>query len=51
MASYILKYSSRYKKENSRDPYKDYIKCVNFLRNKGYAQSVIMNIIKKEDFI
>lgn len=46
----ILKYSKRYIKKESDDPYKDYIKCINFLKNKGYAPSDVMQIIKKEDF-
>lgn len=50
MEEYILKYSKRYIKKESDDPYKDYIKCLNFLKNKGYAPSVVMQIIKKEDF-
>ncbi len=50
MQEFILKYSRRYIKKESDDPYKDYIKCINFLKNKGYAPSVIMQIIKKEDF-
>ena len=50
MEEYILKYSRRYIKKESGDPYKDYIKCMNFLKNKGYAPSVVMQIIKKEDF-
>ncbi len=50
MEEYILKYSKRYIKKESDDPYKDYIKCLNFLKNKGYAPNVVMQIIKKEDF-
>ncbi len=50
LAGIIKKYSKRYIKENSDDPYKDYIKCMNFLKNKGYAPAFIMTIIKKEDF-
>lgn len=50
MEEYILKYSKRYIKKESDDPYKDYIKCLNFLKNKGYAPSAVMQIIKKEDF-
>ncbi len=47
---YIKKYMVRYVKENSDDPYKDYVKCINFLKNKGYSPSYVMTIIKKEDF-
>ena len=50
MEEYILKYSKRYIKKESDNPYKDYIKWLNFLKNKGYAPSVVMQIIKKEDF-
>lgn len=51
MEEHILKYSKRYIKKNSDDPYKDYIKCLNFLKNKGYSPALVMQIIKKEDFI
>ena len=51
MEEHILKYSKRYNKKNSDDPYKDYIKCLNFLKNKGYSPALVMQIIKKEDFI
>ncbi len=51
MDEYILRYSKRYIKENSDEPYKDYIKCINFLKNKGYSHNRIMNIVKKEDFL
>lgn len=50
MTEYIIKYSKRYIKKGSDDPYKDYVKCINFLKNKGYSPSVVMQIIKKEDF-
>ncbi len=50
MEEYILKYSRRYIKKESDNPYKDYIKCINFLKNKGYAPSEVMKIIKQEDF-
>ncbi len=46
----IKQYSKRYIKKNSENPYKDYIKCITFLKNKGFSQSLIMTIIKKEDF-
>lgn len=51
MEEHILKYSKRYIKKDSDDPYKDYIKCINFLKNKGYSPALVMQIIKKEDFI
>ena len=51
MEEHILRYSIRYIKKNSDDPYKDYIKCLNFLKNKGYSPALVMQIIKKEDFI
>lgn len=51
MKEHILKYEKRYIKTGSDDPYKDYIKCLNFLKNKGYSPSLTMQIIKKEDFI
>lgn len=51
MEEHILKYSQRYIKKNSDDPYKDYIKCLNFLKNKGYSPALVMQNIKKEDFI
>ncbi len=51
MEEHILKYSKRYIKKNSDDPYKDYIKCINFIKNKGYSPALVMQIIKKEDFI
>ena len=50
MTEYIIKYSKRYIKKDSDDPYKDYVKCINFLKNKGYSPSFVMQIIKKEDF-
>lgn len=50
MTEYIIKYSKRYIKKGSDDPYKDYVKCINFLKNKGYSPSAVMQIIKKEDF-
>ncbi len=51
MEEFIKKYSKRYIKKNSDDPYKDYIKCINFLKNKGYSPALVMQTIKKEDFI
>lgn len=51
MEEHILKYSKRYIKKDSDDPYKDYIKCINFLKNKGYSPALVMQVIKKEDFI
>lgn len=51
MEEHILKYEKRYIKKSSDDPYKDYIKCLNFLKNKGYSPALAMQIIKKEDFI
>lgn len=51
MEEHILKYEKRYIKASSDDPYKDYIKCLNFLKNKGYSPALTMQIIKKEDFI
>lgn len=50
MNEYIIKYSKRYIKRESDDPYKDYVKCINFLKNKGYAPGEVMLVIKKEDF-
>lgn len=50
MAEYIIKFSKRYIIEKSKDSYKCYIKCINFLKNRGYSPSMVMDIINKEDF-
>lgn len=50
MSEYIKRYVQRYVKENSSDPYKDYVKCLNFLKNKGYSLTLIRENVRKEDF-
>lgn len=50
MAEYIKKYSMRYVVENSQDSFRDYVKCINFLKNRGYALDLIRQTIKQEDF-
>ena len=50
LEKFIRDYSKKYIKEDSEDPYKDYVKCANFLKNKGYSMDLIMNILNKGDF-
>lgn len=50
LESFIIKYSKKYKTKNSEDSFKNYVKCVNFLKNKGYPTDLIMNTLDEGDF-